>query len=61
MSLHVRLMATCTLALCFCICACTKHTPPMQTEPYGLYVDRREIDQTRRGFFINDVFEEAER
>lgn len=53
----------CTITLSLLLCACAKKPIPMQPEPYGLYVDKREVDydHPRKAFFINDVNEEAGR
>lgn len=63
MSLQVRVVI-CTLALSLSLCACAKKPMPIaEPEPYGLYVDKREIDYDHscKGFFIKDVNEEAAR
>jgi hypothetical protein len=64
MALPVRLMVTTTLALSLSLCACAKKPIHIvEPEPYGLYVDKREIDYDHscKGFFIKDVNEEAAR
>jgi hypothetical protein len=63
MGLPVRLVIyAIALTLCFCACA-KKQVPVVEPEPYGLYVDKREIDYDHscKGFFIKDVNEEAVR
>lgn len=62
MILPVRVVI-CALALVLCFCACTKKQLPVQPEPYGLYVDKREVDydHPRKSFSIIDVNEEEYR
>jgi hypothetical protein len=63
MGLPVRVVIyTIALAMCFCACA-KKEVPIVEPEPYGLYLDKREInyDHPRKAFFINEVIEEDAR